>query len=66
MSDKLKFCEILRSYRLAKDLTQVQAAGIIGCPIGTYRDWEQGRRTPALWIQENVIARLNSYKKTTK
>lgn len=37
-------------------LTQVQAASAVGCPIGTYRDWEQDRRTPPGWLQEKVLA----------
>jgi DNA-binding transcriptional regulator YiaG len=36
----------LYAWRQKQELTQQQAATKIGAPIGTYRDWEQGRSEP--------------------
>jgi DNA-binding transcriptional regulator YiaG len=39
-------------------LTQEQAAAAIGCPVATYRDWEQGRREPPKWIRRLALGKL--------
>ena len=48
----------LREWRKRTAATQRIAANVLGVPIGTYRDWEQGRRTPrgpAFWnIQRHI------------
>ena len=36
----------LRAWRQGQAMTQTEAAKFLKVPIGTYRDWEQGRRTP--------------------
>lgn len=39
--------ELRAFYRTAnRDMSQEEAASKIDCPIGTWRGWEQGRRTP--------------------
>jgi DNA-binding XRE family transcriptional regulator len=46
-------------FRAARgSLTQEQAAAAIGCPVATYRDWEQGRREPPAWIRKLAIGKL--------
>ena len=39
-------------------LSQPEAAGRIGCPVSTLRDWEQGRRVPPEWVARLVLERL--------
>lgn len=40
-------------------LTQEQAAQALHeCPVATIRDWEQGRRTPPVWVQYLVVGQL--------
>jgi hypothetical protein len=36
----------LRAWRAGRAMKQTEAAKFLKVPIGTYRDWEQGRRTP--------------------
>jgi hypothetical protein len=36
----------LRAWRGSRAMRQTEAAKFLKVPIGTYRDWEQGRRTP--------------------
>lgn len=38
----------MKDWRALHRLTQVQAAAWFNVPIGTYRNWEQGRRTNTL------------------
>lgn len=45
-------------------LTQTKAAEAIGCPVATYRDWEQGRRNPPKWIRKIALYRLSEVAKT--
>ena len=35
----------LRAWRARLEMTQPQAAKALSVPVGTYRQWEQGRRT---------------------
>lgn len=35
--------ETLKSWRARLGFTQASAAEALGVPVGTYRDWEQGR-----------------------
>ena len=43
--------EAIRSARKRAELTQAQAAGLIGAGVRTWEDWEAGRRNmpPAKW-----------------
>lgn len=41
------------------DRSRAEASKILcGCPIGTIRDWEQGKRTPPEWVQSLVVGQL--------
>jgi len=40
------FSEQLQAERRKRDLTQGQLAAAAGVPVGTLRDYEQGKRTP--------------------
>lgn len=42
-----------KSFReMRGELTRKEASEILfGCPVGTIRDWEQGLRTPPVWVQ---------------
>jgi DNA-binding transcriptional regulator YiaG len=49
------------------NFTQEEAAGRLGVPLATYRDWEQGRKAPrglALEMVRQKIARKPTRKKT--
>lgn len=59
----------LRKWRDAAQLTQEQAAAQIGTPLGTYRDWEQGRSSPrglALRTLETIIGKSQPAKTGAK
>ena len=43
---KLRQSPRVRVLRMALGLTQEEFAGAYGIPVGTLRDWEQGRREP--------------------
>jgi putative transcriptional regulator len=43
---KLKQSPRLRIVRMALGMTQEEFADTYGIPVGTLRDWEQGRREP--------------------
>lgn len=43
---KPKISKRLRAWREKKGCTQLAAAAMLGVPVGTYRDWEQGRFAP--------------------
>ena len=38
--------KLLKAWRKKKGCTQIEAAALLGVPVGTYRDWEQGRFEP--------------------
>lgn len=43
----------LRRWR--KKRTQSVAASLLGVPLDTYRNWEQGRNTPSLLAMVSVL-----------
>ncbi len=43
---KLKRSPRVRIVRMSLGMTQEEFAGAYGIPVGTLRDWEQGRRQP--------------------
>lgn len=43
-------------------LTQLQAAKVIGCPLDTLRNWEQGKRIPPEWVLRLVVEKLRQPK----
>jgi DNA-binding transcriptional regulator YiaG len=44
----------LGSLRAHYGISQEEAAGRIDCPLGTWRNWEQGRRVPNAMIQRLI------------
>ncbi|MBE7090502.1 MAG: helix-turn-helix transcriptional regulator [Clostridiales bacterium] len=45
---KTKFVTALKELREEKGLSQKQVAELLGLPISTYANWEQGRREPSI------------------
>ena len=58
----MTFAERLRSLREQKGLTQQQLADAAGIPIGTLRDYEQGKRRhdPSLAVVVKIAAALGT------
>jgi transcriptional regulator with XRE-family HTH domain len=44
----MEFAAILKRFREESGLTQVGLANVSGVPVGTIRDYEQGKREPSL------------------
>lgn len=60
---KTPWAEELKKLRDARDLDQVEAAELVGVPVGTYRNWEQGRALPNSFTREEVSRILKRGKK---
>jgi transcriptional regulator with XRE-family HTH domain len=56
----MPFGEKLKSLRLAAGLTQAQLADRSGVPLGTIRDYEQGKRDPALSAAQKLARGLGA------
>lgn len=54
----MKIIETLKAWRSARGLTQATGAAKLGVPVGTLRDWEQGRRTPKPATWETILRRM--------
>lgn len=54
----MTFAAKLKSVRQTAKITQYEAARLIGCPVATWRDWEQGRHEPPEWLQRIVLERI--------
>lgn len=52
------FAAQLRAWRAARQLAQAQAAAALGTPVGTLRDWEQGREIPRDLTREAIQGKL--------
>lgn len=52
---KPAFCLILRGWRRRSGLTQVKAAMLLGTPLGSYLNWEQGRYEPATFAKKKIL-----------
>lgn len=52
------FAERLKAFREEKRLSQAALADLANVPIGTIRDYEQGRREPGLKVAVNLAAAL--------
>lgn len=55
----IKFGKHLKTLRQQKNLTQQSIAKMLGVPVSTYANWEQGRREPRLFDYLNMIYVLN-------
>ena len=55
MPEQLTWNKKLEIRRVTLDLTQEQAADLIGVPIGTYGRWERGNNKP-IKVYEKAIA----------
>lgn len=53
-NEKKTYSERLRQYRDENGTKQRDLAKILGVPLGTLRDWEQGRYTPPGYVQRMV------------
>jgi DNA-binding transcriptional regulator YiaG len=53
---QMKFPDRLRAWRKKKKLTQEKAAQVLGVPVGTFRDWEQGRYEPVDALKMEALA----------
>jgi transcriptional regulator with XRE-family HTH domain len=49
---------MLKELRTKANLTQKQAAELLGVPFRTYQDWEYGKRTPPKYVLKMVIDKL--------
>lgn len=55
----MTFAAQLTEWRTAHILTQSQAASMLwGTSVGTYKQWESGRRIPAESVQRSVLEKL--------
>lgn len=51
---------LVREARIRNGLTQAQTAELIGMPLRTLENWETDKRTPALWIANLVIDKIEN------
>uniref|UniRef100_UPI003AB244D7 helix-turn-helix domain-containing protein n=1 Tax=Longibaculum muris TaxID=1796628 RepID=UPI003AB244D7 len=52
----------LTELRKSKNLTQAQAAKILGVPLRTYQNWEIGTRKTPAWSENLLLEKLAKYK----
>ncbi len=45
------FSLALREWRDGRDLSQPQAANVLGVSVDVYRSWEQAQRRPAIYVE---------------
>lgn len=62
----MTFPDQLRALRARKNLSQSQAAAVIGMSVRTLQDWELGRSKPPAWAQTSVLGRLRATRKKRK
>lgn len=58
--ENTSFCEVLRSLRKEKVLTQQQLSDITTVPKRTIEDWEAGRRTPPSYVQYLLLEKIKT------
>lgn len=56
----------IKEARLDAGLSQGALAKLIGMSKRTVENWEEGTRTPAPWIVDLIVYRLEGYKKEGK
>jgi transcriptional regulator with XRE-family HTH domain len=57
---RMTFGDKLKELRQAKGMSQSALADMSGVPVGTIRDYEQGRRDPLLSNAQKLAAALNA------
>lgn len=53
----------LKEMREAAGLTVLEAAKVLGFPVKTWESWENGERTPAPFIEKQIVEKLKKIKK---
>lgn len=48
----------LKSKRLALGLTQKELCDILGLPLRSYQNWEQGRYKPPSYVYDMIVTRF--------
>ncbi len=48
----------IKEARTFAGLTQKQVYEVVGVPMRTLQDWENGRRTPPEWVERLVVEKL--------
>ena len=48
----------IRKYRERAGLSQSDASEILGIPLGTLQNWEQGRRSAPKWAEKMIVEKL--------
>lgn len=59
---KPTFARLVRSWRIARKLSKVEAAGNLDIPYRTFQDWELGNRTPT-GIRRRLLEQMFNEKK---
>ena len=53
----------LKEMREATGLSVQEAAKVLGFPVKTWESWENGDRSPAPFIEKQIIEKLNKMRK---
>ena len=48
----------IKEARTSAGFTQKRIFELLGIPARTLQDWESGRRTPALWLEDMVVREI--------
>lgn len=56
----------IKEARLDAGLTQKAMADMFGMPKRTLENWEEGKNTPAPWVEKLILKELERYKKEGK
>lgn len=59
----MTFAITFKDHREARWLTRRDVAIILGCSVGTVRDWEQGVAVPPAYAQADILKRLSALKR---
>ena len=54
---------ILKELREATGFTAAEAAKVLGFPVKTWESWENGEKSPAPFIEKQIIDKLNKMKR---
>jgi len=53
----------IKEYREATGLTVQEAAKVLGFPVKTWESWENGEKSPAPFIEKQIIDKLIKMKR---